>query len=114
MENLRWKELAKALFFAGFFGYLAVAIFGALWVGFIAFAGFGWLFYEFGRKIAMAKWIFSREFRWEFGGIMEKVASFAGKVKAFSTGIKIGRKITTITAPFVVYAFMKEFYGSFP
>ncbi len=108
MADLKWKELAKALFLAGFFGYLTIALISVVWVGFLVFAGFGWLFYDLDHKIAMARKIFSYEFRKEFGGFLEKILSFAGDVKAFYWDNN-GAKITTIAALFVVYAFMRSF-----
>ncbi len=68
MPDLKYGQLFKALFIAGFLGYSLVAFFGmflanwiALAIGIPVFMFNGWLFYEFRRKLLILKQVFAEE-----------------------------------------------------
>jgi len=55
MPSLRWKDLFRALFLAGFLGYLSVAVSGIIWVGIPVLILAVWLLYDFRKKTVVLK-----------------------------------------------------------
>jgi len=60
MPNLKWSNLFKALFLAGFLSCLIVAFSGIIWFG-LSILPLAWLFYEFRKKMVVFKRVFIEE-----------------------------------------------------
>lgn len=104
MEKLRWNELFKALFLAGFLSVLVVWICGIIWAGVPALMGFSWLFCGFRKKVAVFMKVLRREFWQEIG---ESFNAKTQEISAFLKGTKRfiwdknQARITTIIGPII-------------